>query len=192
MAEALRVGAASRPFPGETENGDAWTIQRHGDRTRLTVIDGLGHGPDAAAAAGRAVAALEGRPELDPVRALELCHQALQGSRGAAMAVALVDPAAGTLTYAGVGNVEARLVQNGAEERLISYRGIVGSALPRPRAFERPLAAPWLLLVHSDGVSARAKLPDDALAAEAGSVAAAVLEGWARQSDDATVVVLKG
>lgn len=191
MAADLAVEGASRPRPGETANGDGWTAQREGDRVRIAVVDGLGHGPQAAEAAAQAIAALEARPGLDPIRGIEACHEALRGGRGAALAIALVDAAAGRLVYAGVGNVEARLVQGGRAERLISYRGIVGSTLPTVRAFEHRLTAPWLLVLHTDGISTRAELPGDAVDAAPRALAESLLAAWARESDDATVVVTR-
>lgn len=186
------IGGATRPRPGETENGDAWTVQRHNGRVRVSLVDALGHGPEAARASGAALVQLERRPELGPLEALELCHAHLHGTRGAAVAIALVDPAAGALTYAGIGNIEARLVAGGRVERLISYRGIVGSAIRTVRAFERALPSPWLLALHSDGVSGRSELPDPSRDADLDALAAGLLGTWARESDDATVVLARG
>jgi serine phosphatase RsbU (regulator of sigma subunit) len=191
VAGELIVAGATRPRPGETANGDGWTVQRVGDRVRVALVDGLGHGPAAAEAAARAIGVLEAQPELDPIRALQECHEALRSGRGAALAVVFVDAKAGTLSYAGVGNVEARLRQDDRGERLISYRGIIGSTLPTLRVFERTLISPWLLVLHSDGISSRAELPADALEREPGELAEALLAEWARPSDDATIVVIK-
>jgi serine phosphatase RsbU (regulator of sigma subunit) len=186
----LTVAGASRPYPGETANGDAWTVDWHAGACRIAVIDGLGHGPQAAAAAQLAVATLAARPGLPPVEALRACHSALQGSRGAAISVACVDAARGRLIYAGVGNVEARLRVGRTWQRLIAYRGVVGMTLPNVRAFEFELDAAWLLLLHSDGVSAR--FDPDALGAATRrapqALADDILREWGRATDDATVV----
>jgi serine phosphatase RsbU (regulator of sigma subunit) len=190
-AETVAVGGASRPLPGESVNGDAWTVDRHGRTCRITVIDGLGHGPDAASAAGVAVAILRDRPELAPIAALEACQDALVGTRGAAISVATIDLDRAQLTYAGVGNVEARLWLSGRARRLIAYRGIVGGPSWRVHAFEHMLTAGWRLLIHTDGV--RSRLPDSLVADHAGkdltALAGLVLADWARETDDATVVV---
>lgn len=187
----LLIGAASRPRPGETANGDAWTVDRQDGRCRLAVIDGLGHGEAAAAAAQAAVAALASRPDLAPDEALRLCHRALSATRGAAISVAQI--AAARLTFAGVGNVEARLWQPGSSQRLLPSRGIVGARLPDPRPVELTLGPSWLLLLHTDGVRTRLELeqlaPIDAWEPQA--LAAAVLARWSRASDDATVVVAR-
>jgi serine phosphatase RsbU (regulator of sigma subunit) len=158
---------------------------------RIAVIDGLGHGVDAAAASTRAVSALDAHPGLGPADALRLCHAALVGSRGAAISIACVDPEQDALVYAGVGNVEAHLWQPEHRERLIAYRGIVGSVMPTVRAFTLPLGQEWTLVLHSDGVSARfdPSAVDVPIPWEPEMLAQAILARYARPTDDAVVVV---
>jgi len=188
----IRVAVAARPHPHETVNGDATAVQwNDGGACRIAVIDGLGHGRDAAYASARAVEVLDAHPELGPADALRRCHTALVGTRGAAMAVACLDPARGELTYAGVGNIEAHLWQEGRRERPISYRGIVGAVLPTIRTFTLSLDADWTFIMHSDGVSARidpAKLATQP-PWQPEALAQAILARYSRASDDATVVV---
>lgn len=189
----LDVGAATRPYPGETENGDAWTAGWIGGLFRVAVIDGLGHGPAAADASARAVAALETRQDADLAEALRACHDALIGTRGAAMSVALLDPERGVLIYAGIGNIEAHLWRADGRERPISYRGIVGWHMRTVRTAEHRLDDTWTLIVHSDGIGARFEPTDPDLAthATATDLAEAILARNARATDDATVVVVR-
>lgn len=187
----VAIAVAARPYPGEPVSGDGWTVEWHAGVCRIAVIDGLGHGAEAAAAAMEAVRALIAHPEADPLRALEICHAALAGTRGAAIAIAAIDPVRSTLTYAGIGNIEAQLAQAGRVERPISYRGIAGGTVHTTRAATIPLMEGWLLAMHSDGVSARFTLTDFPLqpGAPAEPLARAILEQWGRTSDDATVLV---
>jgi serine phosphatase RsbU (regulator of sigma subunit) len=168
-------------------------MQRHDGVCRIAVIDGLGHGPIAAAVARSATDALVARPALTPGDAIQACHHALHGTRGAVLSIAAIDLDSGELTYAGVGNVEVQLWLGGQTQRLIAYRGIVGVTLPTVRSFVVPLEGEWLLLLHTDGVSARfavESLPEFTDPASE-SLAAAVLAGWGRETDDATVVVAR-
>jgi serine phosphatase RsbU (regulator of sigma subunit) len=193
MAEpSLIVAGATRPFPGESSNGDAWHVDWHEGRCRVAIIDGLGHGQPAADAANLAMRALAARPELDPEASLRVCHGALTSTRGAAMSIALIDPLANNLTYSGVGNAEARLLVDGRTERLIAYRGIVGAVLPRLRSFAYTLASEWMLIMYTDGIRSRFELDglSDMQRRNAQTMADAILEGWARATDDATVVVV--
>jgi serine phosphatase RsbU (regulator of sigma subunit) len=189
----LTLGIAARPYPGETVSGDGWSIDWHAAVCRIALIDGLGHGPEAAAATARAVEELQVQPELTPAEALRRCHGALHGLRGAAMSVARVDLAAQQLTFAGIGNVDARLVQGAAETCLTPYRGIIGRVIPTIRSVDVPLTAAWLLVLHTDGISTRfrlEKLPDWQRC-EPQPLADAILQEWGRQTDDATVLVIR-
>jgi serine phosphatase RsbU (regulator of sigma subunit) len=189
----IRVAVAARPHPNETVNGDATAVHWTDDGAcRIAVIDGLGHGPDAAYASACAVKVLDAHPELGPAEVLRRCHLALAGTRGAAMAVALLDPTKRELSYAGVGNIEAHLWQSPERrDRPISYRGIVGAVLPTIRTFTLALDTDWTFIMHSDGVSARidpAKLATQP-PWQPEALAQAILARYSRASDDATVVV---
>jgi hypothetical protein len=187
----VRVAVATRPCAGETANGDGWLVQGEAERWQIALIDGLGHGPLAAEAAEAAKDALRRSVELPIIDALHACHQVLRGLRGAAVSVARLDLAATRLTYAGVGNVEARLRQDAREQRLIAYRGVVGAAMPRLQAFDFILEPDWLLLLHTDGISTRLDLSQ--LIPEVGTdleaLADAVLAQWGRPNDDASVII---
>ena len=193
MASAtLLTAAATRPYPGESANGDAWQLDGDNGRFRLTLVDGLGHGPLAAFAAQAALTALAARPDLGPLASIEACHSALTGTRGAAISVASLDLGAQELRFAGIGNVEAQLWQPTRSERLIPYRGIVGVTMRTVREFVYPLDAEWVVVMHTDGIRARFELP--ALPAfqqrNMPELATAILTDWNRPQDDATVVVM--
>src|SRR6185312_9369353 len=102
-SRSLTIVGARRPFPGETMNGDAWIAHQRGDVLRLSVIDGLGHGPDAARAAEAALACLDEVAATEPGEVIRRCHEALRKTRGAVMLVMSIDPNAGRLSFAGVG-----------------------------------------------------------------------------------------
>jgi serine phosphatase RsbU (regulator of sigma subunit) len=186
----IAIAVAARPYPGEPVSGDAWRVDWDGDACRVAVVDGLGHGPQAAAAAQAATADLAAHPGRDPAAAIQGCHEALKGTRGAALLVARIDVGGGVLTVAGVGNVEAQLWQNGRTHHLMCDRGIVGSVLPRVRPATVALEPNWLLLVYTDGVRNRFDLGALAgTAPDADGCAEALLAGWGRPTDDATVLV---
>ncbi|MFN8559186.1 MAG: SpoIIE family protein phosphatase [Dehalococcoidia bacterium] len=154
------TAGASRPYPGMPVCGDAWLVTHHDGACRIAVIDGLGHGAGAAAAAAAAVDALRGRPDLQPAEALALCDRAVAGTRGAAASIAWLDPAAGRLIYAGLGNVEARLWTDAGERRPVGARGIVGMYRRSVRPMELSLAPQWLFVMYSDGIRDRFSLTE--------------------------------
>jgi serine phosphatase RsbU (regulator of sigma subunit) len=189
----LWIGVAGRPYPHETVSGDAHTISWTGDICRITVIDGLGHGREAAEAATRAIETLDAHPTLIPAEGLQRCHTALQGTRGAAISIARLDLGRNELTYAGIGNVEGHVWQGGRHERLISYRGIVGSVMRTVRSFTVALEPAWTFVMHSDGISSRADIAALGLPQpwEPDAVARGLVEKYGRQLDDVLAVVVQ-
>ena len=191
VPDEIVVAGASRPLPGEVENGDGWQLDRTPAGWRLAVIDGLGHGPAAAAATSAALTTLAAATDLRAAEAIAICHRALLGGRGAVMAVACIDRTQRRLIYAGVGNIDARLWTPEREQRLISYRGIVGHTLPTLRTVEAVLPDIWLLALSSDGLGSKWELNESAAAllSEPATAVDEILARWARSSDDATLVV---
>ena len=189
----LIVRAEGRPYPGETVNGDGWAVDWHEGACRIAMIDGLGHGPEAAKATEAATTVLSANPALSPDDALRRCHMALRGTRGAVISIARIEPLAGRLVYAGVGNVEARLWRDGEQERPVAFRGIVGVTLPRIRTFEYALGDAWALLLHTDGISARFVGPDvlDVTQDDPLELVPLLLRDWSRATDDATALVVR-
>lgn len=154
-ASTVQVSGLSLPMPGEQVCGDAWAVLRQADRTLVMMADGLGHGPCAAAAAQAAVRVLHQRATATPVALFASLHQALQGTRGAAVALAEIHLERQELTFLGLGNIAGRLLYSDSSRELLSQNGIVGYQV---RGL-RPLMYPWtsdaLLIMHSDGLLSR-------------------------------------
>jgi hypothetical protein len=123
------------------------------------VVDGLGHGELAAAAAGRAVEVIK-RAGSDPLETIFAdCHRALLGTRGAAISAARIDTRSRLLTWMGVGNVEGLVQRLPAphdarqwRETLLVRGGVVGYELPPLRQSVVPFEPGTLLLFVTDGV----------------------------------------
>lgn len=190
---AVSLGGVSVAKPGQTVCGDHWSVAHDERRCVLVCADGLGHGPDAATAAQGAIKAFDEHPDESPERLLEHMHGALRSTRGAAVSVAEVDVEARTVRYAGVGNVSATVWTPGHSRTLVTHAGIVGHEMRKVQAFESPLPTPWVLVLHSDGISGRWSLDAyPGLARRDPAVIAAVLyRDFCRGSDDATVVVAR-
>src|SRR5437879_12591058 len=128
---------------GEQEPSDLHLIKPVGTGVLCSVVDGLGHGADAAAAARAAVAALNRHAQESVLLLLQRCHEALAGTRGVVVSVALFDRTDGSMTWLGVGNVEGVLLYadgggRRGRERLVTRGGIGGSELPPHRAAVPP------------------------------------------------------
>lgn len=192
-APALEFGAISVPLAGETLCGDAWRLVQRGDRLAVIVVDGLGHGAAAASAAQRGIEAFAQQPLGPPSATLQRAHAAMAGSRGGAVAVGLIELASARLQYGGVGNIVGALVAAADKRGLISHNGTVGAQLRRVQDFDYPCPSGALLVMHSDGLSAKWQLSDySGLSGRHPALIAAVLyRDFRRSRDDATVVVIR-
>lgn len=189
-----RWGAVDVPLHGEGESGDRWAVAADGGLLAL-VVDGLGHGPEAARASLAAVAAFRERPVADVERLVRQAHEAMVGTRGGALGVCAVDPGRGELVFAGVGNVLGRLVLDGRSRSVLGQPGTLGGHGRLPRS--RPVRHPWkrgaVLALATDGLRSRwDPLASPALLGHDPTVVAAVLErDHGRPNDDVTVLVVK-
>lgn len=153
----LDWAVAARTMPGEVSSGDISVVERVRDGALLAVIDGLGHGVEAAkaaAAAEKKVRECAGEP-LTVI--LEHCHQALRGTRGVVMTLVHVNEYKDTLTWMGVGNVEGRMWSAVPGETLVRQApplrgGVVGHHVPRLSSTTLPLTRGDLIVLSTDGI----------------------------------------
>jgi len=183
----MDVGAANRPKKGEIESGDLHCIWRDDGRILVAVIDGLGHGPKAAEASRQGHRCIERNRTSRPGRLLRRCDEAMRGTRGAAIAICLIEE--GILTHAGVGNVEM-VCSSVAPIRALNSPGIVGARTRRINETSHPLHKGDTLVLHTDGISSRFAL-DDYLNLDVQTMAETILDHHGKDHDDATCVVLR-
>jgi anti-sigma regulatory factor (Ser/Thr protein kinase) len=188
----LEVAGVCVAKVGESACGDAWAVAERPGGATILVADGLGHGPDAAAAAGTAVSLFHERPDLAPGPLLERLHGGLRASRGAAVAAAHVDLARRLVTFAGVGNVSGTILHDGTRS-LASHNGTIGHEVRRIREFQYPWPDGALLVLHTDGLGTHWTLDRyPGLATRHPSLVAGVLyRDFKRDRDDVTVVVAR-
>lgn len=187
-------GLATMPYPGESESGDWYLVKPFRDGVLVAVVDGLGHGHDAAIATRLATATLEQYAHEPPKRLFLHCNEVLRPTRGAAISMASFDRQRRTMTWLGVGNVSGTLVRansaNGVRtDNLILRGGVVGSNLPALQPTVVPVAPGDTLVFATDGVKRDFA---DALPSHTGSpqqLADRLLRSYARHTDDALVLV---
>lgn len=180
----LRVAHRIRPCAGETVSGDAAVVRTVGEHTLLAVVDVLGHGTEAAEAAGVAAQCLRGAEELGCVKALLAdVDGVLRVRRGAAALVCVLHGR--QVESAGVGNVQMRVL--GSSFRAVCTPGILGRRTRRLRVFRGELDPGARLVMFSDGIDMR--FPD-ALACDGDpeAVCTHILDQYGRSNDDATVL----
>ena len=194
-APSLDWGVAVRVLPGESAIGDTYVVQPTAHGALVAVIDGLGHGAEAASPAAIASSTIEQHAG-DPLPALvQRCHDALIGTRGVVMSLAAFDYADQTMTWVGIGDVAGVLAVHDravAPQRmaLIHRGGIVGVRLPTVRPWVIPLSDGDTLVFATDGVHSDFELslpvvgPSSAAAEE-------IMERFAKGTDDALVLVAR-
>jgi anti-sigma regulatory factor (Ser/Thr protein kinase) len=191
---AFVSGSRMTPIRGETVSGDSWSSLRFEHSMAVAVVDGLGHGPKAAEAAHAAIEAFHRcAREVGPAQAIQMAHQALLSTRGAVMAVACIDGQAQTLRFAGLGNISAVVYSQGVATRLGSTDGTVGYGVRKARESSVAWMPRSTLILNTDGLSSRWNLSrhPGLLACHPVLIAAVLHRDFARDKDDATVVVIQ-
>lgn len=190
-ASAVSEGAVCLPKAGERVSGDAWLSESRRGRRMLAVVDGLGHGPDAAVASRAALEAAAKHFDARPAAIVEAMHGALRATRGAAAAVAMLQGE--RCDYCGIGNISGAIVHGRAAKSMVTHNGILGHNVHGFHEFSYAYPAGALCIMHSDGVSARWDLgayPGLAQRHPA-LIAAALYRDFGRGRDDATVLVVR-
>jgi anti-sigma regulatory factor (Ser/Thr protein kinase) len=190
---ALAGGVVCVPKPGEPVCGDAWAVLHGRGRLVVFVVDGLGHGPEAAAAARAAIETVEKTAQRDASEIMDAVHNALRPTRGAAGAVALLQPESELCSYCGIGNIGASIRGHASTRSMVSQNGILGHQLRKIQEFQYPFPKGSLLVMHSDGIASHwdlAAYPGIAMRHPA-FVSAALFRDHNRGRDDLTVLALR-
>ncbi|MFI7602883.1 SpoIIE family protein phosphatase [Actinoplanes sp. NPDC049681] len=192
--EPAWAAGLTRPLTGEPVCGDGYAFRDIDGRRQVMVCDGLGHGRLAHAAAQEAVRVFSAAAAAPPAALLDTLHRTLGHTRGAALAIAELDPARGQVRYAGLGNISGTvLAPDGGRRGMVSLPGIAGHQRRQIREYEYPLAPGAVVLMHSDGVVDRWNPADypDLLSHSPQVVAATVLRDAGTRRDDAGVLVAR-
>jgi hypothetical protein len=191
----LDCGIASRAFGGEAASGDAHVLCPTAAGALVAVVDGLGHGAGAAAAAERAAGVLSRHCDEPVIQLVRRCHEALVGTRGVALSLAAFTTADDTVSWLAVGNVEAALLRGDAQavparESIVMRGGVVGARLPLLQAAVTTVVRGDLLILATDGI--RPGFADRLdVSQPTQQLADHILAGYGRGTDDALVLVAR-
>jgi negative regulator of sigma-B (phosphoserine phosphatase) len=191
----LEYGVASVTPPDQDESGDRHLVKTIHGGALVAVVDGSGHGKDAAYAARLAMETLETYANEDVVSLLERCHERLRSTRGAVMSIASINAAQSTLTWAGVGNIEGMILRSGSSphegiDRLLLRPGIVGYRLPCIQAQAVPIAPGDLIVFATDGI--RPDFENQIMPEEhPRTIANRISSGYRKPDDDGLILVAR-
>jgi phosphoserine phosphatase RsbX len=193
---SLQCAVARFASPGHGDSGDLEILHPYDGGMVVGVIDGIGHGDEAAAAAMVARDAIAQHPQDSPIALVMRCHEALRLTRGVVLSIASVDLRHASLRWLGIGNVLG-MVQRGdaavlpSRSELLLRAGVVGAAdLPTLQTSVIPLHALDTLIFATDGI--RPQFADElVITGSPQSVADGILAGYCQGNDDALVLVAR-
>jgi len=191
----LEYGVSSVPAPGEFESGDLYVVQPTLRGALVAVVDGLGHGAEAASAARLAIATLEAHANEGVIPLIRRCHERLRNTRGTVMSLASLDKFENTVTWLGVGNIEGMLLHGRWEEHprvetIFLRPGVVGYRLPPLQAMVTSVMPGDLFILNTDGIRgdfAAQFSPDD----QPWQIAEYISSNFRKGDDDGLVLVLR-
>lgn len=195
MTPILEWAYASLTLPGQAECGDMQLVCDSVEGALIAVVDGLGHGEEAAAAAQAAVRSLGRNANESVISILKHCHEDLRHTRGVVLTVASFNSRDETMTWLGVGNVDGQLfhTEPGAEptsEAILLRGGVVGYNLPKLAASLISITPGDTVILTTDGVQNGYHL-DLNLNESPQKIADNILARSAKGTDDALVLVAK-
>ena len=186
---------ATLALEGEHESGDLHVVAPFDGGALVAAIDGLGHGPEAAAAARRAAEALVRHSGQPAIELFDRCHENLRGTRGAVITLASFNGASGTMSWAGVGNIEGTLLraepgEGRPRESVMLVGGVPGHQLPRLRPYDLPVSPGDTLILATDRVRG-GYLDLVTVSDPPQQLADQLLAEYGRGTDDALVLVAR-
>jgi anti-sigma regulatory factor (Ser/Thr protein kinase) len=188
-----QIGALVIPKPGETSCGDSWCYHDRVEGILVVGIDGLGHGLGAEQASSEACRIFEAEKHRPPQRLMQILHEGMRPTRGAAVTMLEVDWDAGRVTSIGVGNVAAALITGTETKRIATDNGIVGHVMSRPRELIHACQPDTVLVLHSDGLTSnwQAERYPGLMQHHPALIASVLYRDCKRGRDDSLVVVIR-
>ncbi|MBA2649490.1 MAG: SpoIIE family protein phosphatase [Legionella sp.] len=156
----IKYAVIFEALAGETACGDQYLVKEFDDFTLLVVVDGLGHGEDAALAAKKAIKTVDNNANAPLETIFKLCAQALADTRGAAMTIVRIDNACPSVHYKCIGNITGIYWHIGERAKLkkdsfLFENGIVGSCSPMVLPTRHlNLSSGDVIILATDGIKA--------------------------------------
>ena len=190
---ALAAGIMFAQKKGEPVCGDGWAVLQARAGLLVFVVDGLGHGLEAANAARIAVEAVQKNAQRDPPEIMDFVHAALRATRGAAAALALLQSESERCSFCGIGNIGASIRTPAGTRNMVSHNGTLGHQVRKIQEFQYPFPRGALLIMHSDGINTRWDLATypGIDARHPALISAALFRDHDRGRDDVTVLALR-
>jgi serine/threonine protein phosphatase PrpC len=191
----IEWGLATMPLKGQAVSGDSYIIKPFPNGILMAVVDGLGHGCEAAQASKIATATLDTYAHEPIIPLVMRCHEALKGTRGVVMSIASFNSLDKTMIWLGVGNVEGILLRKDvnavpSRKSLLLRGGVLGYQLPPLKESVIPVLVGDTLIFATDGIRSgfdkEIKLSD-----KPQQIADSIMAQFNRGTDDALMLVVR-
>jgi anti-sigma regulatory factor (Ser/Thr protein kinase) len=191
--DGVQIGVVCLAKPGEEESGDGWLVIHLPEHDLCAVVDGLGHGHEAAKASSLALQYVGEHGHRSPKEILERVHEGVRSTRGAALSIAQIKQSEGLVRFAGIGNVSGVILDGDATRHMVSMNGTLGYQAHRVTEFTYPWSATSLLILHSDGLLSRWNLAayPGLLSRDPSLIAGVLYRDFVRGRDDTTVLAVR-
>lgn len=191
----LEYYVKARPMEGMQQSGDAFYVAESEGGVLVCVLDGLGHGSEAAKAAGVAKGLIEQHVNEPLIELVRHCHEGLRHTRGVVASFVRFDPTDDTVSWVGVGNVETLIyfhdTESGRKREVLNLRGgVIGYTLPPLHFSSVAVHAGDLLVMATDGISG-AFIDGIDLHAPLPAMADKIVEEYGKTSDDVLVLAAR-
>lgn len=150
LAPGLSIGLFSRSLSNDRYNGDRIYLQVTGKTLRWLHLDGLGHGEQAQAATANLASHLAHCE--NPGALLEAVDRQIQDTRGAVAIAGELDLAGQVLDIVGVGDMQARVMENEEMHNLSFAPGVLGKEHKKSVPFRFDAGKRCLAITASDGI----------------------------------------
>ncbi len=193
--QLIEWGFATIPLKGQAVSGDNYIIKPFPNGILMAVVDGLGHGYEAAAASAVAIATLDTHAHEPIIPLVRRCHEALKGTRGVVMSIASFNSLDKTMTWLGVGNIEGILLREDvnavpSRKSLLLRGGVLGYQLPPLKESVIPVLPGDTLIFATDGIRSCFE-KDIKLTDKPQQIADSIMAQFNRGTDDALVLVVR-
>lgn len=197
----IEWGVACQAMDGQSESGDRHLVSFFEEGALVAVVDGLGHGREAAESAEAAIKTLGCHPDEPLASLINRCHRDLLHMRGVAMTMVSFqglgkeEQKKTKMEWLAVGNVEGLLIhanQNTGPrtEWILLNAGTVGYKLPILRTTSVSIAPGDLLILATDGI--KGNFPEEiSQNSPPQQLASQILARYRNPMDDALVLVIR-
>ncbi len=195
QSSTVEWAVTRKTAPGSINSAEQYVVKATPSGFLIAIVDALSSAAEALRAGQMATEELDQYTHQNIVMLFEKCDRACRSTSGVAVTAAIFSTSYNTVSWFGVGNVDALLFRRNQNSdpryyQLVQQPGLVGHGLLSLKEMNLPVRAGDLLILSSDGVNPGIV---DALPIDGKSkvVADALMQSHAKPDQDATILVAR-